>query len=250
MENDVYQCPNCGVEILDVGQKVAKHKIFCKSENAQFSSGTLLKKSTMTGIFELMSIDPDDFPWGVVVRKRDNGETTITYTAPTVHWSSLIAHIGALSIYFALEIPYYLKVVCLISATLTLFYFVCNLIYMRFGRWELTFRGGKGTFFSGIGQYGQTVQFEYNSDSTIAAVTNEDFGRSIVASVKALPNVFTNIPVFVVSSLAGYILQNRYVSREGITLVTNGMEYNFGSNIPKADVINYMAAILLRATTQ
>jgi len=248
METEIYQCPHCGVEIPNTGDKVAKHKIFCKSNYDNFSKGNILQKSTMANIFELIDIDLKDFPWGVIVRKSKNGETTITYNTTKIYWSVLGVNFVSIIISCLEAIPLYLKVISLGMAAATLIYFLCNLIYNHCANWVLILKDGRGTFFSGIGIRGREVTFEYNSDSTVAAVTHEDFGRSIVGGIRSIPLIITNIPVFVISSLVGQILDDRYAPKEGITVTTNGRKYNFGSNIPKSDVIQYMAAYILRET--
>jgi hypothetical protein len=246
METEIYQCPHCGVEIPNTKEKVFKHKTFCKSSYENFSDGNILQKSTMAGIFELLEIDLKDFPWGVIVRKHKNGETAITYKATKIYWSVLSVNIATFFVYFTEGTSLYLKLICLFATGASLVYFLCNLIYNRFASWVLTLKDGKGTFFSGIGKRGRKITFEYNSDSTVAAVTPEDFGRTVVGIIGEAMFFITNIPIFVVSNLAVRILEEHYAPKEGITITTNGRKYNFGSNIPKSDVIKYMAAYLLR----
>jgi hypothetical protein len=243
---DVYRCPHCGAEIANTGDKAALHRTFCKGSYENFSEGNLLTKSTMSGIFELLKVDLKDPPRGVIVRKCKDGKTTITFTSRTVLRPELGLVAAAILGYFGGAMPLYLKVVMLAGAVLIFLYSVCSTIYHLYAKWELKFGDGLGTFYCGVGRFGRTVGFCYNHDSTVSAVTEEDFGRTVVQTLWYVPALIASVPAFIVSSLAGHILETRFVAKEGITVATNGVRTHFGGTIPKGDAMKYMAAYLLR----
>lgn len=246
MDEDFYTCPHCGARVPNLGQKVFVHKTFCRDNYDNFSKGNILQKSTMQSTFELVNVDLKDFPWGMTFHTGADGEITIRYKARGLVYPFVAIYMLSIGLFEHAARRFDEKYILIVFFALTAVHFLCGVIYSMFAKWELTIGNGKVTYFGGIARWGQRVEFEYNSDSTVAADTLDEFAEGIMTVTQVVPDFFRTIPAFVIGNLAGYATQSRLAGLNGIIVTTNGRPYYFGGTIPNAKVRRYMAAYLLR----
>ena len=250
-----YECPNCGLSIPDKGDTILRHKTFCKSSFENFSPGSLLTKSTLDSLSELLNVDINKIPKGIKIGKNKEGEIKITYKSTHLPWPLLGLII--FMIFFAwfqlkqegrLGIPLWWFI---IIVSLAAVYFLLSLLSNLIGRWEITLKNGKGTFFCGTGKYGQIKTFEYNRDSTVSAVTFRGPIHQPTASGSFIHMIYRSIDMLAFQFPPFLLLKLLALSKlpkEGIIVTTNGKPYIFGGSIYPAEYKKYIAACILRET--
>jgi hypothetical protein len=242
-----YNCPNCGVSIPDKGDKIIKHKTFCKSSYDGSSTGSLTGHSTIETLSELLAMDLTVPPWKVTVSKKPETGIKITLKSHlSTQWLFFLPRLLIPAAIFVLYLifnrhlpPIPLQSQDIISILIVLgiiaSLFLLSLISGLYGKSELTLKDGKGTFFTGIGKLGQTRSFSYTKNSSVNVVmpshAEEPHGSYHYHRYRRGPSL-----LFFFMGL----------NSTGIIVTTNGKKVAFGGTLPRKDVIKYMAAYTLR----
>jgi hypothetical protein len=236
-----YHCPNCGISIPDMGDKILKHKTYCKSRCDYSSTGSINGNFAVETLSELLAMDLTKPPRKVKVSKKPQGEIKITLKPELDLPAQFLLVLLPAAIYVnPFDRPG--MVVAPIAKTafgLFTLIFVFNLIYTVFGKWELTLNNGRGTFFSGIGKIGRKQTFSYTKNSTI---------NMAIPSHTRKEN--QHRPEYGFSRYPPSLLFFLQMNAMGIIVTTGGKKIAFGGAIPREDVIKYMAACLLREITK
>jgi len=248
-----YHCPNCGISIPDKEDTVVRHKAFCKSSYESFSAGSIFVESTLEGQSELLKVDINKVPKGIKIEKSEDGATKITYQSTYLPWTLLILIffiLGFSWFQFRLEerlgVPMGWLIFIIFLAAV---YFLLNLLSNITGKWVLTLKEGKGTYFCGISKYGRTQTFEYNRDSTVSAITFRGPLYRPTASGSLIHLIYQSISLLAFKFLPFILLMLLAWSklpREGIIVTTKGKQYVFGGSIYPDSNKKYVAARILR----
>jgi hypothetical protein len=235
-----YHCPNCGVTIPDKEDKILKHKTFCKSSYENFSAGSVFSESTIESLSDLLAVNINKVPQGVTIQKNQEGETKITYKSTrNLPWQLLAASFIPAAYLFLPRIPFHYIIPLFVGSGIMILLFLLNLISAKMGKWELTLKNGKGTFFCGIGKFGRTQKFDYTKDSSVSIfMLNQPTPGLLFAAM-----VIGNSPLFL--PVIPWL-----ISKTGIAVTTNDKRFIFGGTLPQLDVMKYMAACTLREITK
>jgi hypothetical protein len=238
-----YHCPNCGVSIPDRGDKILKHKTFCKSSYENFSTGSMFTEPTSESLSDLLAVDLNKIPKGMKIEKNRKGETSITFKSNTrLPWLLLAVSLVYIFFFFLSGSPYSMMfnrrmIPWLVVFGLALLFLFLNLISNWIGKWSLVLKNGKGEFFYGTGKYRLTQRFEYNQDSTVSIIMPGRLPYRF--SQTALSGLFMyNFPFRMLAPSLG--------DGVGIVVNTNGRNFIFGGMLPQVDVVKYLAVYILR----
>lgn len=209
-----YVCPGCGYAISHDDINVPKDIAFCRN------CGKTSVFSTLAGASEFADVDINLPPKHVKLKRDIMGNLILLYKKRsgalfffipfTLFWSGLsMGGIYGTQVWegeFDLAqslfgIPFLIGTIVLVNI----------IIFMLFGRWEISLGDGEGRVFVGVGRFGWTRIFEYNSDSTVTLKT-------------------TNIRV-------------NDVPQKGICVDTYGKDFVFGTGISDESK-SYIAAVI------